>query len=51
MMDNHPIRQALLTLPQKRVPAPVSTRLRVIASHERDRRVRRTGWSSISTTC
>ena len=44
MMDNHPIRQALLTLPQKRVPAPVSTRLRVIASHERDRRVRRFRW-------
>jgi hypothetical protein len=44
MRDDHPMRQALLTLPTVSIPARLTTRLHVIASHERDRRVRRFAW-------
>jgi hypothetical protein len=44
MRDDHPMRQALLTLPPVRVPSHVTTKLLVMASHERDRRVRRFAW-------
>jgi hypothetical protein len=41
MTEDHPMRQALLTLPQAKVPAHLTAQLRVMASHERQRRVRR----------
>ena len=44
MRDDHPMRQALAALPAVRVPSHLSTRLRVMASHERDRRIRRFAW-------
>lgn len=43
-MNNDPVRQALLELPVASVPQGLSARLRVIASHECERRVRRFGW-------
>jgi hypothetical protein len=44
MSENHPVRRALQEMPQVRVPADLTARLRVIASHERTRRVRRFAW-------
>ena len=47
MRDDHPVRRALLALPPVCVPPNLTTRLRVAASHERDRRVRRFAWLDI----
>jgi hypothetical protein len=51
MREDSPVRQALLALPAKSVPSQLTTRLRVMASHERDRRVRRFAWLDRLVLC
>jgi hypothetical protein len=43
-MSEDRIRQALLDLPVAPVPADLAVKLRVLASHERERQVNRFGW-------
>lgn len=45
-MTDEQVRRSLLRLPSAHVPDFLTTRLRVLASHERQRRLHRFGWAS-----